>query len=44
MTVSEQAGTATMCVLLGDLQAGESLGSPVTVTMIIIDGINASKF
>ena len=45
LTVMEQAGeTATVCVVLGGLIAGESLGCPVTATMAIIDGTSASAF
>ena len=43
VTVTEQVGAmATVCVVLGDLQAGQSLGCSVTVTMAIIDGDIAS--
>ena len=41
-TVMEQAGVATFCVELDDLQAEESLGCPVTVIITLNDGNHAS--
>ena len=35
---------AQVCVALANVQAGQSLGCPVTVTLVLNDGSNASMF
>ena len=40
--VEDSSSIATFCLLL-NLQAGQTLGCPVTVTMEIMNGNNASK-
>ena len=42
--VEEHEEIATVCVGLGGLKVTESLGCPVTVTMQLHDGDNASMF
>lgn len=42
VTVMEEEEEATICVRLENLLAAESLGCPVTATMQLIDGDNAS--